>query len=100
MQQLKWATDNNITLLIHGVGLSIGSYDGYASEYIDLLDQLFSELKIKWHSEHLAYTKVNGENVGTMLTLPKTDEAVDMICRRVDSIQNKYKVPFLLENVI
>lgn len=81
--------------------MSIGSYDGYSKEYMLLLDQLFSDLhNISWHSEHLAYTRVDGENLGTMLTLPRTVEVVEMICERVDFIQNKYKVPFLLENVI
>src|SRR5690348_9510461 len=86
LQQLKWiVNETNINILIHGVGLSIGSYDGCSREYLKLLDQLFNNLKnICWHSEHLAYTMVNGENLGTMLSLPKTDEVIDMICKRVD----------------
>src|SRR5690348_11568194 len=56
-----------VRLIVHGVGLSIGSNDGYSESYIRLLDQLFSEFDIAWHSEHLAYTTVDGENLGTML---------------------------------
>ena len=102
LQQLKWVQrETDIEILIHGVGLSIGSYDGYSTEYLELLDELFSQLSsISWHSEHLAYTKVGGENLGTMLALPRTEEVVEMICRRVDKLQSRYKVPFLLENVI
>jgi uncharacterized protein (UPF0276 family) len=102
LKQLQWLENNtDVSILIHGVGLSIGSYDGYSMQYIRLLDELFRKLtKIRWHSEHLAYTFVNGEAIGTMLTLPRTDEVIDMICRRVDTIQARYKAPFLLENVI
>lgn len=102
LKQLQWLeNETNISVLVHGVGLSIGSYDGCSKDYLKLTDELFGKIKnIKWHSEHLAYTMVNGENVGTMLTLPKTDEVIEMICRRVDTIQKKYKIPFLLENVI
>ncbi|MGZ5255724.1 MAG: DUF692 domain-containing protein [Flavitalea sp.] len=102
LAQLKWVEkETNVDILLHGVGLSIGSYDGYATDYIDLLDELAAELnKVRWHSEHIAYTKVNGENLGTMLALPRTDEVIDMICRRVNLLQEKYKLPFLLENVI
>jgi len=101
LEQLKWLQQNtNVELLIHGVGLSIGSYDGYSKTYIRLLSELFSELDIKWHSEHLAYTMVDGENLGTMLTLPRTDEVIDMVCKRIDEIQERFKVPFLIENVI
>jgi hypothetical protein len=96
LQQLQWVEANtDLSILVHGVGLSIGSYDGYSKQYIQLLDELFAKLKkIHWHSEHLAYTFVNGEAIGTMLTLPRNDEVIDMICKRVDSIQKRYKAPF------
>lgn len=101
LEQLEWVQNKTKTsLLLHGVGLSIGSYEGYSSKYIHLLDELFNTLNISWHSEHLAYTIVNGENIGTMLTLPRTDEVIEMICRRIDTIQKRFKVPFLIENVI
>ncbi len=101
LKQLEWVQNKTkASLLLHGVGLSIGSYEGYSLKYIHLLDELFNTLNISWHSEHLAYTIVNGENIGTMLTLPRTDEALVMICRRIDTIQKRFKVPFLIENVI
>jgi uncharacterized protein (UPF0276 family) len=87
-------------LLVHGVGLSIGSYEGYSEAYLRLVDELFSRFDIAWHSEHLAYTTVGGENLGTMLAMPRTGEALDMICRRVCAIQKRYPAPFLLENVV
>ncbi|HEX6293461.1 MAG TPA: DUF692 family protein [Herpetosiphonaceae bacterium] len=87
-------------IIVHGVGLSIGSYDGYSRQYIRLLDEIMSKLDVAWHSEHLAYTMVDGQNLGTMLALPKTDEVLDMICQRVGELQARYTVPFLLENVV
>lgn len=35
-----------------------------------------------------------------MLALPRTDEVIDMICKRIEIIQKRYQTPFLLENVI
>ncbi|HMS65948.1 MAG TPA: DUF692 family protein [Ignavibacteria bacterium] len=87
-------------IVIHGVGLSIGSFEGYSKDYIMLLDKLYNEIDFEWHSEHLGYTKVNGETLGTMLSLPRTDETLDMICRRVTEIMNKFNKEFLLENII
>ncbi|MCY7362340.1 MAG: DUF692 domain-containing protein, partial [Ignavibacteria bacterium] len=87
-------------IVIHGVGLSIGSYEGYSKDYIKLLDTLFNEIEFEWHSEHLGYTKVNGETLGTMLSLPRTDETLDMICERVTEIKSRYGKDFLLENII
>ncbi|HEU5292458.1 MAG TPA: DUF692 family protein [Cyclobacteriaceae bacterium] len=101
LKQLQWvATETNIDILLHGVGLSIGSYDHWNDEYLRLLDQLFNSIpSIKWHSEHLAYTRVNGENLGTMLALPRTDEVLDLVSERVNAIQERFKHRFLLENV-
>jgi uncharacterized protein (UPF0276 family) len=90
----------NTSIIVHGVGLSIGSYEGYSQYYIRLLDTLFEQLNVSWHSEHLAYTTVNGEHLGTMLALPKTDQVLDMICERVSALQTRYGLPFLLENVV
>jgi uncharacterized protein (UPF0276 family) len=91
---------DDVDFVAHGVGLSIGSFDGWNDDYLRLIDGLFDRFALLWHSEHLALTRVAGENVGTMFSLPRTDEAVDLVCARVDCIQRRYGVPFLLEHVI
>jgi len=90
----------HVNFVAHGVGLSIGSFDHWNEGYLRLLDELFESLKLEWHSEHLACTQVADENVGTMLPLPRTEEALDLICTRVEALQKRYAVPFLLEHVI
>lgn len=87
-------------ILVHGVGLSIGSHDGYSEAYLGLVDQMMAQVDVYWHSEHLAYTMVDGENLGTMLAVPRTEEVLDMVCQRVGEIQERYSKPFLLENVV
>jgi len=89
-----------LKLIAHGVGLSIGSFDNWNENYLRLLDQLFERFTLEWHSEHLAYTTVAGENLGTMIAMPRTEETLDLICERVQRIQTRYRVPFLLEHVI
>jgi len=89
-----------LKLIAHGVGLSIGSFDGWNEQYLQLLDQLFNRFTPQWHSEHLAYTTVAGESLGTMLALPRTEEMLDLICERIYRLQKRYSVPFLIEHVI
>jgi uncharacterized protein (UPF0276 family) len=89
-----------VPLIVHGVGLSIGTYDGCCESYLQVLDQLFERVPVAWHSEHLAFTTVDGEHLGTMLPLPRTDDVVEMISRRVEHIRLRYGVPFLLEHVV
>jgi uncharacterized protein (UPF0276 family) len=87
-------------IIVHGVGLSIGSHDGCSPAYLQLLDDFLDQIDVQWHSEHLGYTKVDGQHLGIMLAMPKTQEALDMVCERVRAIQERYKLPFLLENIV
>jgi uncharacterized protein (UPF0276 family) len=96
----EYASVPHLRFVAHGVGLSIGSFDHWNEKYLALLDELFARFDLMWHSEHLAYTDVDGENLGTMLALPRTQEVLDLVCERVHMIQKRYRVPFLLEHVI
>jgi uncharacterized protein len=89
-----------VKLIAHGVGLSIGSFDHWQEGYLQLVDELAERFDLEWHSEHLGFTAVAGEDIGTMLPLPRTEEALDLVCRRVQLLQERYRVPFLLEHVI
>ncbi len=87
-------------IVAHGVSLSIGSHDGWSPSYFRLLDELLEQVDVAWHSEHLGYTRVDGQHLGIMLAMAKTREALDLVCRRVDTIQARYELPFLLENIV
>ena len=87
-------------LLVHGIGLSIGSYDAWNDDYLRLIEPLFTRIDVAWHSEHLGYTRVDGRNLGTMLVLPRTNEALDVLCPRIDAIGRRFDAPFLVENVV
>ena len=91
---------SSTTIIAHGVGLSIGSHDGYSQAYLQLLDDLLDKVSIAWHSEHLGYTTVEGEHLGTMLALPRTEPVLEMIAARVAEIMERYPLPFLLENIV
>jgi uncharacterized protein len=99
MAELKNAA-GKVRFLVHGVGLSIASAEGYSETYVRLLDGIFCELPVAWQSEHLAYTTVDGEHLGTMLPPPRTAEALDMLCERIETLQRRFPVPFLLENIV
>lgn len=92
-------SDCGLPVIVHGVGLSIASADGMSEDYLRLLDGVFEALPVAWHSEHLGYTMVGGEQLGTMLPAPRTNEALDLVCGRVRALRARYPVPFLLEHV-
>jgi uncharacterized protein (UPF0276 family) len=98
LEQLQ-SVNKEKKIFIHGVGLSIGSYDGMNVSYLSLLDTLFDKLAITWHSEHLAYCQVDGQNLNTMLAVPCTEEMLELLTARVLALRSRYGAPFLLENI-
>ena len=99
LQEFERVKDR-VRLVAHSVGLSIASFDSWNDGYFKLMDELFARFELDWHSDHLGYTTVSGENLGIMLPAPRSKEALDLICQRVDRIQGRYSAPFLLEHVI
>jgi uncharacterized protein (UPF0276 family) len=90
-------------MVVHGVELSIGSAHGWNGAYLDMLDRFQASWPFVWHSEHLGFQTIAGEDetalqVGVPLPLPATREAVEVVARRSAVIQQRYGVPFLLEN--
>jgi len=99
MAELK-SLGHAVQIVVHGVSLSIGSHDGWSDSYLRLLDEFLEQIDVAWHSEHLGYTKVDGQHLGIMLALPRTDEVLDILSERVHAIQTRYRLPFLLENIV
>jgi uncharacterized protein (UPF0276 family) len=98
LDDLKRAA-KQLKIIAHGVGLSIGSYDNWSADYLDLLQMLYNEVPLEWHSEHLAYSCVDGQNLNTMLALPRTREMAAIVVERIKTLQNRFPIPFLLENI-
>src|SRR5262249_55766882 len=90
---------SDVTIVVHGIGLTIGSHEGWSPTYIRLLSDLLDRVPVAWHSEHLGYTTVDGNFLGTMLNLPRTEEALEMVAERTADIHSRFGIPFLLENV-
>jgi uncharacterized protein len=92
-----------VPVVVHGLGLSIGSAHGWNTAYLELLDMVQALRPFPWHSEHLGFLTVEapgGElNVGTPLPLPLTEEALGVLVPRGAALARRYGVPFLLENL-
>ncbi|MFP2934216.1 DUF692 family multinuclear iron-containing protein, partial [Pyxidicoccus sp. 3LG] len=93
-----------VPVVVHGLGLSIGSARGWNTGYLELLDAMRELRPFFWHSEHLGFLTVDGPgggelNVGTPLPLPFTEEALEMLVPRGAALARRYEVPFLLENL-
>ncbi|MBT9568759.1 MAG: DUF692 domain-containing protein [Thiobacillus sp.] len=84
---------------MHGVSLSIGSADGLDPDYLNELKALAKRVQPMWISDHLCWTGVQGRNSHDLLPLPYSEEALRLVVRHVDQVQETLGQRILLENV-
>jgi uncharacterized protein len=85
-------------IVMHGVGMSIGSSDPLDYDYLRELKALRDRVRAAWVSDHLCWTGVLGKNTHDLLPLPYTDESLRHVARRVREVQDLLEAPLLLEN--
>jgi hypothetical protein len=90
---------DQIPLTAHGIGLSIGTDAPLDLAYLDEIAAFVDRIKAPAYSEHLAFTRVPGRDLGNLLPLPKTEAVAESIIAKVRSVQSRISVPFLLENI-
>jgi uncharacterized protein (UPF0276 family) len=88
-----------IPLTAHGIGLSIGTDTPLDLAYLDEIATIIDRLKPPAYSEHLAFTRVPGRDLGNLLPLPRTTAIAESIIAKVRTVQSRIPVPFLLENI-
>ncbi len=99
---LRWCAPRPV--VVHGLGLSIGSAAGWSEGYLRILDGWHSLRPFPWHSEHLGFLLTvdrQGQalHTGVPLPLPFTEHALDLLVPRAAALGARYGVPFLLENL-
>jgi len=83
---------------LHGVSLSVGSADGVSRDYLDRLKALVDRIEPAVVSDHLCWTGIGGFNSHDLLPVPLTEEALDTVCRAIDTAQDHLGRRMLFEN--
>jgi hypothetical protein len=86
-------------VVLHGVGLSLGSVDPLDESYLDRLDALAREIEPAWISDHVCWSSFGGHRSHDLWPLPYTEEALDHLARRIARAQERLKRRILVENV-
>ena len=95
LQQLR--ADYPISL--HGVGVGLGSARGYDDQHVERLVRLVRRIEPALVSEHLCWSATADQHVNDLLPLALTDEALRLLCERVDALQTALGREVLVENV-
>lgn len=83
----------------HGVGMSLGSVDELNKDYLSKLKQRIKQFNPVYISDHLCWTSVNGYHSHDLLPMPYTDEAIKMLVKHIQQVQDFLERRILIENV-
>jgi len=83
---------------LHGVGLSLGSAEGIDAAHLARVREVAARIEPGLVSEHLSWSVAGGIYLADLLPLPMTEEALGIVCRHVDQVQNALDRRLLIEN--
>jgi uncharacterized protein (UPF0276 family) len=84
---------------LHGVGLGLGSARGFSEQHLQRVRDVVKRIEPALVSEHLCWGAVGDRHLNDLLPLPLTREALNLVCNRVDQVQEVLGRQILLENV-
>lgn len=85
---------------LHGVGMSLGSAGSDSGEaHLRKLKALVERIEPAMVSEHLCWSAIGDRHFNDLLPLPYTEAALELVCQRVDHVQEVLRRPILVENV-
>lgn len=85
-------------IVMHGVGMSIGSTDPLNAHYMQQLKALADWVQPQWISDHLCWTGIEKKNSHDLLPVPYTEEALTHIIKKIKQAQDYMERPLLFEN--
>jgi uncharacterized protein (UPF0276 family) len=93
------ASSDSLPVYVHGLGLSLGTPGGIEEEALSAFAAVVERARPKWVSDHVAYTRMGGFDLGHLNPLPKTREAVRVIADNARRVADRCRRPMLLENI-
>ncbi len=84
---------------LHGVGLAIGSAEGWSPAHLEKLAALVERVEPILVSEHLCWGAKAGGHLNDLLPLAHTRETLELVAGRVHRVQDRLRRRLLVENV-
>jgi uncharacterized protein (UPF0276 family) len=90
---------SQIPVVLHGVSLGLASSEPVARRRVDKLARLVDALEPAFWSEHLAFVRGGGIEIGHLAAPPRNAETLEGIVRNVETIRSVVGSSPLVENV-
>lgn len=89
----------HVDVVVHGTSLGLASTDGVERHRLDALARLLEWLEPRAWSEHLAFVRAGGIEIGHLAAPPRNDETLAALARNVAEARRAIGSAPLLENV-
>lgn len=86
-------------LVLHGVGMSLGSTDPLNIEYLQAVKSLVEQVQPAWISDHLCWTGAHGLLTHDLIPLPYNLETLKHVVTRIGQAQDILGRQLVIENV-
>lgn len=90
---------NNFPLIPHGLALSIGSAEGLDAAYLNNFQCVVEHVQPAWCSDHIAFTRAGGIDIGHLTPIPKTSTSLQVIRDNLNRVKDSISTPIILENI-
>ena len=87
------------SIVFHSVGLNLGGVDKYDLCYLKKVKAIYDKFNPEWVSDHLCWSSHNGKFHHDLLPIPKTIEALENVCNRINFLQDFFERELVIENV-
>jgi uncharacterized protein (UPF0276 family) len=91
--------DNGVPVVVHGLGLSLGGAARPSRRRLRHLAACADALHAPLVSEHLAFVRAGRFDSGHLLPVPRTRQALEVVCANIVEAQAQLPVPLALENI-
>ncbi|GHE01475.1 DUF692 domain-containing protein [Streptomyces alanosinicus] len=105
-QSLLRLRERGVTVIPHGVSLGLGGADRPDEDRLSSLAERAEALGSPLVTEHIAFVRAGGPltasprlEAGHLLPVPRTRDALDVLCENVRIAQDVLPVPLALENI-
>lgn len=89
----------HVDVVVHGTSLGLASTDGVERHRLDAFARLLEWLEPRAWSEHLAFVRAGGIEIGHLAAPPRNDETLEALARNVAEARRVIGSAPLLENV-
>jgi uncharacterized protein (UPF0276 family) len=88
----------NYPISMHGIGMSLGSYDGIDEKHISQVKKLIDIIDPFLVSDHLSWNTTSEKFLPDLLPTPFNQEALEVFAKNISFVQDKLGRELLLEN--